>query len=158
MRVFGIDPGTTRVGFACVDVHDRRMTLVDCGIVNAESQNSLGARLISIRKDIQSLLSEHKPEIISMEQLYFSKNVKTALSVAHARGVILEVISQLNCEIREPTPTNIKQMLLGNGRASKKQIQVEVSRIFGLDTIIQPDDAADAVSICISTIREKHLA
>lgn len=162
LKVIGIDPGIASVGYAVVEFEllknnrpdYKNINLLECGVIRTETNKSQSERLCAIRKDLLELLSIFSPDIVAVELLYFAQNVKTAISVAQARGVILEAIaSQGITKLTEVTPTNVKQTLLGHGRADKKQIQEYVSNFFGLPKIIKPDDAADAVAIALCSIR-----
>ena len=148
--IIGIDPGVQKVGFGILQIENNNIKIISCGVIETEKNMTAGERLSSIRKNLKFLLEKFKPDIAGIELLYFSKNIKTAIAVAQARGVILETLNSHEIKnIHEMTPTKVKQTLLGNGKADKKQVQVEISRFFKLDYLIQPDDASDALAIAL---------
>lgn len=156
MKILGIDPGLATIGFGLIRhiTHDIQYELIDYGIISTPAHTELAIRLNILRQDLKSLLNELQPEIISLESLFFAKNIKTAMQVAHARGVILEQCweymqnsNNIISNIKEFTPLQVKQMLTGNGRATKQEVQQIIMDLFKLKTIIQPDDANDAVAI-----------
>jgi crossover junction endodeoxyribonuclease RuvC len=158
MKILGIDPGIALVGYSILEVSEARPSLppilLGCGVISTPSTDSVYLRLQSIRKDLLELLNTFKPDAAAVELIYFSKNVKTAITVAQARGVILESLASYGIKkITEFTPTHIKQVLFGSGQADKKQIQLIVSQTLNLPGIIKPDDAADATAIALSYIR-----
>jgi crossover junction endodeoxyribonuclease RuvC len=158
MRILGLDPGIALVGYSFLDVDEKKPfeipTLVQCGVISTSSKDTLSRRLQIIREDLLELLDTFKPDAAAVELIYFTKNVKTAIAVAHARGVLLETLqsAQIN-KLVEFTPTHLKQVLFGNGRANKQQIQVVVSQSLNLPGLIKPDDAADATAVALSFVR-----
>jgi len=151
MRIIGIDPGTGITGFGIVDIEKGgKPKLVDAGVIRTTPHMPLPERLEIIHADISELLDEHKPHVMSIEKLYFAKNVTTAISVAHARGVIILAAQKLDMQIFEYTPLQIKQAMTGYGRASKGQIQEMVRVMLGLKKAPSPDDAADALAAALT--------
>ncbi len=152
--ILGIDPGIARLGYAFLEFENKdSFKLLNCGIINTSKIHDLGHRLKEIRQDLHELITLYKPDIMAIELLYFAQNRRTAITVAHARGVIIEIASCFNLKILEFTPTQVKQIITGNGKAEKKDIQNEIMRFFNLNKRIEPDDACDAVAIAVCCTR-----
>lgn len=147
--VIGIDPGTAIVGYSFVSGTRQKPIIHDYGVITtpAMSKDLLPIRLKEIATDLRSLLEVHRPSKAIVEDLFFARNVTTAISVAQARGVILYVLSEFGIPVESPTPLQIKQTICGYGTAKKKQVQTMVTKIYNLDKIPQPDDAADSLAI-----------
>jgi len=155
MRILGIDPGIADTGWGVIEKNKSgELKCLDYGSIQTNSKLSLSERLVILNNDLNKIIEEYKPETAGVEELFFSKNVKTALIVGHARGVILLNIKNNNLKLKEFTPLQVKQAVSTYGRASKKQIQKMVKMILNLKEIPRPDDAADAlaVAICASNI------
>ncbi len=150
MRILGIDPGTGIVGFGVIDTNGRKHALVDAGVIRTPAHQELELRLKTIYEGLQEIISENKPEIMVVEKLFFAKNVTTAMSVSHARGVIMLSGVQAGVKIVEYTPLQIKQALTGYGRAEKHQIQEMVRVALGLKDVPKPDDCADALAAALT--------
>lgn len=149
-RILGIDPGTGILGFGVIDIdHQRKATLVDAGVIRTPVNQDDSQRLFTIYKELEGIIKELKPQILSVEKLFFAQNVTTAMSVAQARGVVLLLGKQFNLELFEYTPLQIKQALTSYGRATKNQIQEMVKIILNLKSIPKPDDCADALAAAI---------
>lgn len=156
MRILGIDPGTGILGFGIVDYEKTKLTLVDAGVIRTPVNHPDAERLLIIYDELKQLIEEFKPEVMSVEKLFFAQNVTTAMTVAQARGVVLLLGQQHKLGLHEFTPLQIKQAITGYGKADKKQIQEMVRVLLQLKEVPQPDDAADALAaaICCSmTIR-----
>lgn len=149
MRILGIDPGTAITGFGVIDKNGQKLSLVTAGVVRTPAKQALPKRLDTIFKEIIILIEECKPQQVAVEQLYFAKNVTTAMSVSHARGVILLAAHRADLVIGEYTPQQVKQAVTGYGGAKKAQIQAMVKNILGLEKAPKPDDAADALAVAI---------
>src|SRR3989344_3578498 len=150
MRILGSDPGTGILGFGVIDVDPRgKAVLVDAGVIRTPVNEDDAVRLHTIYDEITEVIKTTKPEVMAVEKLFFITNVKTAMTVAQARGVLLLCGMQSELEISEYTPLQIKQALTGYGRAEKKQIQEMVRVILGLDQVPKPDDCADALACAI---------
>lgn len=157
MRILGIDPGTGILGFGVIDVDARgKAALVDAGVIRTPVKQADSDRLFTIYDELQQVIKDNQPDIMSVEKLFFAQNVTTAMSVSQARGVVLLLGKQSDLELHEYTPLQIKQALTGYGRADKKQMQEMVRVILGLHEIPKPDDAADAIAaaICCSMTRK----
>ncbi|PIU16564.1 crossover junction endodeoxyribonuclease RuvC [bacterium (Candidatus Gribaldobacteria) CG08_land_8_20_14_0_20_39_15] len=149
MVILGIDPGTATIGFGVIKKTKNILKFIDCGIITTSPKQSTGERLTNLHKNISSLIRRLKPDFLVVEKLYFFKNLKTALPVSEARGVILLAASQQKVKVIELTPLQIKIGICGYGRADKKQIQKMVKEILGLEKIPKPDDAADGLAAAI---------
>lgn len=150
MRILGIDPGTGILGFGVIDVNARgKVSLVDGGVIRTPVKQDDSLRLNTIYDELSEIIKEHKPDVMSVEKLFFAQNVTTAMSVSQARGVVLLCGVQNNVTLFEYTPLQIKQAVTGYGKADKKQVQEMVRIILGLETVPKPDDAADALAAAI---------
>lgn len=150
MRIIGIDPGTGILGFGVIDVTKGRARLVDAGVIRTPAHTPLEERLVEIFDGLTEIVAATKPSIMSIEKLFFSKNVTTAISVAQARGVAMLVGKQAGLAIEEYNPMQIKQSLTGYGLANKKQVQEMVRIQLGLKEVPKPDDCADALAAAIT--------
>ena len=149
MRIIGIDPGTGILGFGVIDAHGGKTKLVTAGVITTPAHTPLADRLEEIYLELTNIIAETKPELMAIEQLFFAKNVTTAMSVAHARGVAMLTGKQAKLKIEEYTPLQIKQSLTGYGKADKKQVQEMVRIQLGLKEVPKPDDCADALAAAI---------
>lgn len=150
MRIIGIDPGTGILGFGVIDVHGNKLTMVDAGVITTPEHTPLDERLEEIYDGLTEIIAETKPGVMSIEKLFFARNVTTAISVSHARGVAMLTGRKAKLSIAEYTPLQIKQTLTGYGKADKKQMQEMVRLQLGLKDIPKPDDAADALAAAIT--------
>jgi crossover junction endodeoxyribonuclease RuvC len=149
MRILGIDPGTGILGFGIVDYENNKLTCVDAGVITTPAKQEDSLRLHTIYSDLSEIIAEHKPTVISVEKLFFSQNVTTAMSVAQARGIVLLLGQQKELELYEYTPQQIKQAITGYGKATKQQMQEMVRIMLKLKETPKPDDAADALAAAI---------
>ena len=150
MRILGIDPGLAIVGYGVIDSEKGVYRPVDCGVINTPKELSLPERLELIYKGMGEVIDTFKPDQVAIEELFFTKNITTGITVAEARGVILLACKQSGLPMFEYTPNQIKQSLTGYGKADKKQIQFMITRLLGLKAIPKPDDAADALAIALT--------
>lgn len=157
MRILGIDPGLAIVGYGIIDVSGNRYKIVDYGAIRTPSDMDFPHRLNKIYGEINELIEKYKPEDAAFEELFFNKNISTAITVSHARGVEVLCCVHHQLGLYEYTPLQIKQAVVGYGRAEKHQVQEMVKLLLNLDEIPKPDDAADglAVAICHGQSR-KH--
>jgi len=147
--ILGIDPGYAIVGFGVIEKTLNSCRILDYGAITTPKIMSFPHRLKRIRTGMMQLIDKYQPEVVAVEELFFTKNVKTGIAVAEARGVILEcAVSQVK-RLYEYTPNQIKQALTGTGKAEKKQVQYMVKAILNLKEIPKPDDAADAVAVAL---------
>lgn len=150
MRILGIDPGTGILGFGVIDVVKGQPVLVDAGVIRTPVKEDDAVRLLTIYEELTEIIAQNKPDIMSVEKLFFARNVTTAMTVSQARGVVLLCAMQAGMKIYEYTPMQIKQALTGYGKADKKQMQEMVRIILKLKETPKPDDAADALAAAIT--------
>jgi crossover junction endodeoxyribonuclease RuvC len=150
LRIIGIDPGTGILGFGVVDTAQGKSKLVTAGVITTPAHTPLDERLEEIFDGLTDIIAETKPDVMSVEKLFFARNVTTAMSVASARGVAILTGRKARLQIAEYTPMQIKQSLTGYGKADKKQVQEMVRMQLGLKEIPRPDDAADALAAAIT--------
>lgn len=149
MRILGIDPGTAICGFCFLDYKGNKFSVLDYGVVRTPAHTPLDERLIHIFDELTRMIEVYQPDQMAVEDLFFNNNAKTALSVGHARGVIILAGAKKGLEVSSYTPLQVKQSVVGYGRAEKKQVQEMVKIILNLKEIPTPDDAADAVAVAI---------
>ena len=157
MLVLGIDPGTAITGYGLVKGEGDDLTLVAYGAITTSSDRPLPERLQRIYRELTALIEDRQPTTVAVEELFFSKNVRTALSVGQARGVALLAAANAGLPIHEYTPLQVKQAIAGYGRATKNQVQQMVRMLLALDSVPQPDDAADAIAVAICHIHSAKL-
>ncbi len=149
MRVFGIDPGSERTGYGCVETDGRRHHLIACGAVTAKASDSFPERLSRIHRELGALLADHRADGVAVENLFHAVNVRSALKLGHARGVAMLAAIDAGCPIAEYTPAEIKLAVVGYGRADKRQVQQMIKLLLGLQEVPSPHDAADALAVAI---------
>jgi crossover junction endodeoxyribonuclease RuvC len=149
LRVLGIDPGTAITGYGIVEGDGDHLSLATYGVITTPSDKPLAQRLQQIYRELRALVSEWGPETAAVEELFFSKNARTALAVGHARGVALLALIDAGLPIQEYKPAEVKQAVAGYGGAPKEQIQGMVRLLLDLEEIPRPDDAADALAVAI---------
>lgn len=157
MRVLGIDPGTAITGYAVVEEERGELRLVTLGVINTPAQTPLPQRLQQIYTGIQDVIRAHTPAAAAVEELFFSRNARTAMSVGHARGVVLLALVDAGLPIAEYTPMQIKQAVTGYGSADKHQVQEMVRMLLTLREAPRPDDAADAAAVAICYLHRVKL-
>lgn len=157
MIVLGIDPGTAITGYGLVGEHDGRAVVIAAGAITTPSDLPLPDRLLVIQRELAALIAQYRPDHAAVEELFFNKNVRTALAVGHARGVILLTIAQANVRFFEYTPLEVKQAITGSGRADKKQMQQMITLLLGLDKVPKPDDVADALAIAVCHLHSARI-
>lgn len=150
MKILGIDPGTGILGFGVIEASKQEARLVTAGVIKTPAHTPLPERLEEIYHGLNQIIAETKPDVVSIEKLFFAQNITTAISVSHARGVAMLCGQLHQLPIAEYTPLQIKQSLTGYGRADKKQMQETVRRLLNLKAAPQPDDAADALAAAIT--------
>lgn len=149
MRVFGIDPGSERTGYGCVDSDGRQHHLVLCGAVRTRASDTFPDKLGAIHRQLSSLIAECHPDCVVVENLFHAVNVRSALKLGHARGVAMLAAVEAGLVVVEYTPAEIKRAVVGYGRAEKPQVQQMVKLLLGLDRVPTPHDAADALAVAI---------
>ena len=149
MRIFGIDPGSGRTGYGCVETDGRRYRLVTCGAITLTAGDGFPQRLARIHRELSQLLSTCRPECVAVENLFHGVNARSALKLGHARGVAMLAAVEAGCDIVEYTPAEVKRAVVGYGRADKRQMQHMIKVLLGLDKAPSPHDAADALAVAI---------
>jgi crossover junction endodeoxyribonuclease RuvC len=149
VKIFGIDPGSERTGYGCVERSGSRHHLVLCGSLAAPSTASFPERLKHIHQHLLALLAESRPECVAIESIFHARNVRSALRLGHARGVALLAASEAGLPVVEYAPAEIKRAVVGYGRAEKPQVQHMVKLLLGLDRAPSPHDVADALAVAI---------
>ncbi len=157
MIVLGIDPGTAITGYGIVSERDSQAVMVACGAITTPADQPLPDRLLAIHRQLANIIAQYRPDHAAVEQLFFNKNVRTALAVGHARGVTLMTLAQANIPIFEYTPLEVKQAITGSGRADKRQIQQMVTLLLNLDKTPKPDDVADALAIAVCHLHSARI-
>jgi len=149
LRVLGIDPGTAITGYGVVEGDGDNLTVVTYGAITTPANQALPQRLQQIYRQLQALIADWQPESAAVEELFFSRNARTALAVGHARGVALLALTDAGLPIQEYKPAEIKLAVAGYGGAPKEQVQGMVQLLLELDEVPRPDDAADALAVAI---------
>lgn len=149
MVILGIDPGYAIVGYGILRYDKNRFTILDYGAVTTPAGMDFPQRLLEIYQDLSFLFQKYQPEVMSIEKLFFNTNKKTAVDVAQARGVILLAAKNNGADVCEYTPLQVKQSVVGYGRAEKKQVQEMTRQILGLSAVPKPDDTADALALAL---------
>ncbi len=153
--ILGIDPGVATTGYAFIEEIGKKHTVIDYGIIKTVANTEFSQRLKFIHQDLNTLIKKFKPDAVAVEELFFAKNVKTAMMVGQARGVIVLTAIMHNLAVTDFTPLQIKQAVCGYGRADKHQVQNMVKNILKLKDIPKPDDAADALAIALTYLQAR---
>jgi crossover junction endodeoxyribonuclease RuvC len=149
VRIFGIDPGSERTGYGCVETDGRRHHLIACGAVTALAGDPFPQRLARIHRELTALLIACRPDCVAVESVFHAVNARSALKLGHARGVAILAAVQAGCEVVEYTPAAVKLAVVGYGRAQKHQVQQMIKLLLSLDEVPSPHDAADALAVAI---------
>jgi len=149
MRIIGIDPGFAITGYGIIDYKGNRFSVVEVGVISTEADQELSERLLKLSQGLDFLLNKYKPDAMAIEELFFNTTVKTAIKVGHGRGVAMLSAAKAGIKVTEYTPLQVKQAVVGYGRAKKEQVQQMVKVLLNLDRIPKPDDAADALAVAI---------
>ncbi|HEX8974080.1 MAG TPA: crossover junction endodeoxyribonuclease RuvC [Patescibacteria group bacterium] len=157
LRVLGVDPGTAIVGWAVLEERNGKPAAIAYGHISTSPKNTTTERLLEVAEDLDQIIKKHNPHEAAVEDLFFFKNVTTAMKVSQARGAILLTLEKNCVSIFEYTPLQVKQALTGYGRAEKKQIQIMTQKILGLKSIPKPDDTADAIAIALCHLNSRKM-
>ena len=153
MIVLGVDPGTATTGYGVVRGDGSAPSaLIECGVISTRPRDTLAARLAEIYDGIRELIVQHRPDALAVEDVFYAKNVRTTLVLGHARGVILLAGQQAGLPIHEYPPAEIKKAIVGNGAATKEQVQFMVTRLLRLKSAPQPSDASDGVAAALALV------
>jgi crossover junction endodeoxyribonuclease RuvC len=149
VKIFGIDPGSERTGYGCIETAGSRQHLVICGSLAAPAGATFPDRLKHIHAGLATLLARHRPDCVAVENIFHARNVRSALKLGHARGVALLAAAEAGLPVVEYTPAEIKRAVVGYGRAEKNQVQQMIKLLLGLDAAPSPHDVADALAVAI---------
>ena len=151
MIVLGIDPGTASTGYGVVKGDGLGLvSLVECGVIRTRAREPLATRLLEIYEGVSELIARHHPDALSVEDVFYAKNVRTTVVLGHARGVVLLAGEQAKIKIAELPPAEIKKAVVGTGVATKEQVQFMLTRLLRLKSVPQPSDAADGVAAALA--------
>jgi crossover junction endodeoxyribonuclease RuvC len=157
VKVFGIDPGSARTGYGCVQSDGTRHRLIACGAITIPASNAFPEKLKIIHVELAALIARHRPDCIAIENLFHAVNARSALKLGHARGVAMLAAVEAGIPIVEYTPAEVKQSIVGYGRAEKGQVQSMIQLLLGLSTPPSPFDASDALAIAICHLHKMNL-
>ena len=149
MRVLGIDCGTERTGWGVIESDGRRHRVLGHGVIRTSPREALEKRLVAIAKALREIVGSHEPEVVAVEEVFYSKNVKTALKLAHVRGVALLAAAEAGVALGEYSPLEIKSSVVGYGRAEKQQVERMVRSLTGIQEEFASEDASDALAVAI---------
>jgi crossover junction endodeoxyribonuclease RuvC len=155
VRIFGIDPGSDRTGYGCIESDGRRHRLVVFGTLSGPARATFPEKLDAIHRGLSTLLERHAPDCVAIEDIFYARNVRSALKLGHARGVALLAACEAHVPIAEYAPAEIKRAVVGYGRAEKPQVQQMVKLLLGLDAAPSPHDAADALAVAICHLHQR---
>jgi len=158
MIIIGIDPGLALMGYGVIQYEKDKSKLLECGTLVTEAGTALPLRLSRLHSGVRNLIGQYQPDCVAFEELFFGRNVTTAIQVAQARGVAMAAAFDSGAALFEYTPMQIKQAIAGYGHADKKQVQEMVRLLLGMDKIIRPDDAADAVACALCHAHSSRFA
>jgi len=153
--IFGIDPGSDRTGYGCVDTDGSRHRLVTCGAIRTKASATFPEKLLVIHSRLSTLLAECRPDAVAIENVFVAVNVRSALKLGHARGVAMLAAVETGVPVAEYTPAEIKRAVVGYGRADKAQVQHMIKLILGLAAVPSPHDAADALAVAVCHIHSQ---
>jgi crossover junction endodeoxyribonuclease RuvC len=149
VKIFGIDPGSDRTGYGCIQRVGSRHTLVICGSLSGPADATFPDKLKTIHSGLTVLLARHRPDCVVVESIFYARNVRSALKLGHARGVVLLAASEAGLPVFEYAPAEIKRAVVGYGRAEKHQVQQMIKLLLGLDAPPAPHDVADALAVAL---------
>jgi crossover junction endodeoxyribonuclease RuvC len=156
VKVFGIDPGSDRTGYGCVETDGSRHRLVACGAIATLPRDTFPSKLLTVHDRLATLLAECRPDCVAVESLFYAANVRSALKLGHVRGVAILAAVEGGYPVAEYTPAEIKRAVVGYGRAEKHQVQEMVKLLLGLDAVPSPHDAADALAVAICHVHNQR--
>ena len=158
MRIFGIDPGSARTGYGCVESDGSRHRLIACGAITNPASRSLPQKLLAIHIGLAKLIEKYEPDCVVIENLFHATNVRSALTLGHARGVAMLAAVEAGLPVAEYTPAEVKQAVVGYGRADKRQVQSMIKLLLRLDAVPSPHDAADALAVALCHVYRSNRA
>ena len=157
MIILGIDPGSLNVGYGIIQVEKRKIVAAGCDTIKINPKLQLTERLVQIHAGMDKIIAEYKPDIAVVETIFYGKNIKSAFTLGHARGVIMLALAQQNIKIEEYSPREVKKSVVGYGNASKEQVAYMVQKILNLSTKPKTEDAADALAIALCQFNKNKL-
>lgn len=156
MIILGIDPGTYHCGYGVIEIDKKKIVAAACGEINAGNEGDLAGKLVFIYHNVKRIISEYKPTAAAVETIFYGKNVKSAFTLGHARGVIMLALAEAGLPVDEYSPREIKKAVVGNGNAAKEQVQFMVQRILNLKNQTITPDSADALAVAMCKFH-KHI-
>lgn len=157
MIIMGIDPGLVNTGYGIISIQRNNPSIIDFGIIQPNSKEVISKRLFTIFSDVSELMELHKPDVFSIEEVFYSKNFKSALMLGHARGAAILAAAKYNLPVFEYSAKKVKQSITGNGNADKTQLQYMIKQIFKLNQLPSPLDASDALGIALCHLNQMKL-
>lgn len=149
MRILGVDPGSRRTGYGCIETEGNRHRVIDCGALAPPASMPLSEKLLIVHRGLAALLAQHGPQAVAIEDLFYARNARSALVLGHVRGVLMLAAAQAHVPIREYAATEVKQAIVGYGRAEKQQVQQMVTLLLGMDKPPSPFDVSDALAVAV---------
>jgi crossover junction endodeoxyribonuclease RuvC len=149
VRIFGVDPGSARTGYGCIDLRDSRHEVVICGVLSVPAKISFPDKLKFLHDGLAELLAQHRPDVVAVEDLFYAKNARSALKLGHVRGALLLAAASAGIQIAEYTPTEVKKAVVGFGRAEKHQVRDMVALLLGMTELPSPLDVSDALAVAV---------
>ena len=149
MRILGVDPGSQRTGYGCIETRDSRHHVVVCGALTPPQRVPLPDKLLAVHRGLSDLLAQHRPDAVAIEDLFYARNARSALILGHVRGVLMLAASEASVPIWEYSPTEVKRAVVGYGRAEKRQVQQMVTLLLGMRTAPTPLDVSDALAVAV---------
>jgi len=159
IRIMGIDPGVATLGWGVIDVRfapRMKLTVCEYGVITTPKEMAHPKRLVELKTDVSQILTEFSPDLVTVERLFFCRNQKTAIAVGEARGVVMLALGEVDVEMSEYTPLQVKSAVCGSGKASKREVQDVVQSLLALKERPRPDDAADALALAICAAQERY--
>ncbi len=158
MRVLGIDPGTVVLGYGVIDSGQGHVTMIDCGAITAPPRSPIGERLAYLYQHLLEIVTQQKPDVLAVEQPFFSKNARSAIAIGQAQAIAILTASNNGIPVFEYPPARVKQSVAGYGVGSKEQVQIMVRLHLGLREVPQPTDATDALAVALCHLNETHVS
>ena len=149
MRILGVDPGSNRTGYGCIDTDGSRHRLLACGALAPAARAAFPEKLLAVRDGLASLIARHRPDVVAIEDLFYARNARSALKLGHVRGVAMLAASEAGLPVSEFTPAEVKRAVVGYGRADKPQVRQMVMLLLGLSEPPSPLDASDALAVAV---------
>ncbi len=149
MRILGVDPGSRRTGYGCIETEGSRHHVVDCGAITVPPRIPLAERLLVVHRGLAGLLTRHRPDAVAIEDLFYARNARSALVLGHVRGALMLAAAEAGVTVCEYTPAEVKQAVVGYGRAEKRQVQQMVALLLGMEQPPAPLDVSDALAVAV---------